>query len=350
MPRPPRKTPKSVRSKRRARKAPAKKARRRAGLSKALVVRQQNLGQNTFNKVVVPPFRADSRAKFIKAIAVPSKYNTTLSYTLQSPTQLSGFQADPTSSYIAGQEDLKKMAETIQGIIGPNTGGTSDLVPPARFLLQKSKSNFDFNNRMNAPVSLKIYIVTPKRDTWFAADSSYGMKYTTPAGVSYTWNGTPESAFQVGIYAAQGGSTGSAYLVPGIRLTDSPLFNAYFRIDKSIEVEMGIGGTHSFDLHHTYDQVMDASVYSNNPLRAVKGTTTYVVFMAEGLPCQDQGNSTITTAPVSIGIVETIQYTYTQAWNPIQAFTQDGTLSNDARGNIEVINPGTGTVETIVVA
>jgi len=321
MPRPPRKTPKSVRSKRRARKAPAKKARRRAGVSKKMVVRQQNLGQNTYNKIVVPARKRDSRAKFIKAVAVPSKYNTTLSYTFESPGQLSGYQADPTSSYIAGQEDLKNIAETLQGLIGPNTGGTSDLVPPARFLLQSSKSNFVFNNRMNAPVSLKIFLVTPKRDTWYAADASYGMKYTTPAGVPYTWDGSPESAFQVGIYAAQGGTSGNVYLVPGISLTDSPIFNSHFRIDKTIEVEMAVGGTHSFDLHQSYDQVLDATVYSNNPLRAVRGTTTYVVFMAQGLPCQDQGNSTITTSPVSIGVVETIEYTFTQAWNPIQSFT-----------------------------
>jgi len=310
------------------------------------VVRQEALGQATENKISLLPHKPDSRARYIKAVSVPSHYISQTNYSIDSGT--SGINAC-SLTYFAAQTALSVIAGKLQGTVGPNVAGVSQIVPPARFLLENFHGTYTFTNRSSAPVSLKIYVLTSKRDSWSGTPPDQ-MTYNSPNGQSFRWDGGPVTAFQQGIYAGEGGTGTNEWLLPGVVPTQSDIFNQYFKIEREVEIEMAQGGTHRMEINKHFDKVCDASVYGNTPLVGIKGLTHFLMFLATGVPVFDTVSASMTTAPVEIGVIETNAYRYTQSWSPAGVVNLSGGLPQDAIANLYQINPGSGAASAIVQA
>lgn len=328
------------------RRARPARGRRPARILKKTIVRQEALGQATENKLSLLSHRSDSRARVIKAVSTPSHYNSRANYSIQGTS--SGVNAC-NLTYFAAQTALSNMAGYLQGTVGINTAGVSSIVQPARFLLENFHGTYTFSNRSSAPCSLKVYVLTSKRDSWYAVPPDQ-MVYNAPNGQSFRWSGDPMTAFQQGIYAGEGATGSNEWLLPGVVPTMSDIFNSYFKIEREIEVEMAQGGTHRLEINKHYDKLCDASVYGNTPLVGIKGITHFLLFLATGVPVFDTVSASMTTAPVDIGVIETNDYRYTQAWSPAGVVTLTGGLPQDPLANLFQINPGSGASSAIVQA
>lgn len=310
-----------------------------------LLVKQESLGSQTQNKVSLTPItKPDSRARYIKAVSAPSTYNKLSQYSLSGG--VSGLQAIYTS-YIAPQSDLKLIADSLQNYLYSGSASIGTAVnPPARFLLQDVHHVYDFANRSSAPCTLKLYVVAAKRDTWYSATTP--MIYNSPNGLNVTWNGEPDDAFRAGIQAQsdpfESTPGNDDWLNPGMVPTQSSIFNQYFKIEKEIEVELATGGVHQLDLHAHYDKMCDASVYANTPLVGVRGITRFLMATAIGSPVVLAGEpNTMTTSQVSVGVILTKKYRYTQAAAPVGVAFQDGNELAQVTFNLTgQINPGSG--------
>jgi len=326
----------------------------RAALTKTTLIKQESLGGQTHNTFALAPLkRPDSRAKYIKAVSAPSTFNRVSDLLITSA--VSGLQA--IGSYgICPQADLRQIADSLQNFLYSGSPSSATPVnPPARFLLQTSQDVFDIANRSSAPVSVKMYVINCKRDTWFAADVGYRMTYNSPNGLSVWWNGSPDDAMRAGIQAQsvpfQTTPANDDWLNPGILPTQSTIFNQYFAIEKCVEIEMAQGGVHQLTVNGYYDKICDASVYANTPLVGVMGVSRFVMFTATGAPVIEGGTNNITTAVVDLGIIRTTKYKFTQASSPVPALFQDGSeLEQVTSNNTVQINPGSGGSQAVVTA
>nr|WAE43264.1 MAG: capsid protein [Cressdnaviricota sp.] len=308
-----------------------------------MVVRQEGLGQVTENRCVVSSGRIDSRARIIKAVATSSNYQKTVAKEMIS-TQ-AGYQLWSVIPF-ATQSELQNINSFIGNANGVNYG------QPARFLLEHAHMAYEFQNRSSAPCTLRLYVIRPKRDTWYSTTSP--MTFTASNGNSYPWSGFADSAIQQGYNAQVNSASGSTdYLNPAVAPTQVDLFNKYYKIDKEIEVEMAQGGVHRFELHRSYGKVMDGSVYGNTPLTAVAGVTGILLIRAIGSPVTDTqagANSPVTLSPPNIGIVTTTSYRFTQVSSPIIA-SEDVNLIGEATGDsLQTVNPGSGNVASVQTA
>ena len=343
------------------RRARPARGRRPARIQKKVVVRQEALGQATSNKLTLNPSTPrDSRASVMKSVGCPAFYNANTQYAIQSPAvgivpagQCSGLQGY-SFTYFAAQAALIKIANLLQGQMTPNVSGESTILSPARYLLESVRGTYSFANRTTAPVSLKIYVLSSKRDTWFSSDPTYSMNYTSPNGTVYSWDGTPQSAWQVGIYAAQGATLpgyDNSWLYPGVLPNESPIFRKYFNIDNEVDVELAQGGVHNMTLNQIYDKVLDASIYANSMLVGIKDVTRFLLFVAQGSPVITDDNGTMTTSPVDIGVIETNEYRYTQTASPAtQTYIVTNSLETVAAADLQQINPGSGASTDVIVA
>lgn len=330
--------------------------------AKKLVIKQESLGQQTQNKCQLALLgKRDTRTRYIKAISMPSTYLYTKTFNIQSPViggAITTGRQGVASRFIAVQSELRTIAESLQNLLA--TGSSSSGSPinqPARFLLENVHCVYDFSNRSTAPCTLKIYVVTNKRDTWNPPSANVAdfMQYNSPNGAVVRWNGYPVDAFRAGVQASadpfQSSSIDDAWLNPGVVPTASPIFNQYFTIEKEMEVEMATGGVHQLDLHLPYDRMCDATVYANTPLVGVRGLTRFLLLCAVGTPVLDT-ESTMTTSGVDIGVIETVKYKYTQAWSPAAVnFQNDDTpLVQESALSSTQINAGSGAASTVEYA
>jgi len=330
--------PKRVFKKRPAKKSPAKKspasktraprrapaARRGAGPSK-LIVRQQNLGQQTENKVLLSHGRPDSRAAVMKAVSPLIHYIDTGSGTITTDT-VNGRQAWG-STQIASVQDLNDLGT----YLSLNNPKPSASVAPSAYLLSRCEHNAKFSNVGQAAVRLTIIHCRAKRDIYT------NMNYVDPNSNSYLW-GDIVSAVQQGVEAAAGGPTtgGVRYLIPGIDETESPIFTQYYQKVKTTEVYLAVGGTHTLHTHVKYDRVMNSSVYGNANLDSVLGATDFLLFKAEGQ------TGVIGTGEEERRItIAQCQVAYTQNWD--YSFVQ----VQNARRYLTVSDPITATAETV---
>jgi len=321
---------------------------------RATLIKQESLGGQTHNTFALTPLkRPDTRAKYIKAVSTPSTFNRVSDLLITS--SVSGLQS--IGSYgICPQADLRQIADSLQNFLYSGSPSSATPVnPPARFLLQTSQDVFDIANRSSAPVSVKMYIIKCKRDTWFAADQNYRMTYNSPNGLSVYWNGSPDDAMRAGIQAQsvpfQSTPTNDDWLNPGILPTQSTIFNQYFAIEKCVEIEMAQGGVHQLTVNAYYDKVCDASVYANTPLVGIMGVSRFVMFTATGAPVIEGGTNNITTAVVDLGVIRTTKYKFTQSSSPVPALFQDGSeLEQVTSNNTVQINPGSGGSQAVVTA
>lgn len=319
-----------------------------------MLVKQESLGQQTANTCRLPPLtKVDSRARYLKAVSAPSTYNRLRQWNIQSGTTgIQGFGGQP----IAPQSDLRLIADSLQNYLatGNSTIGTP-VNAPARFLLQDCHEVYDFANRSTAPVTLKIYVVETKRDTWYSQTTP--MIYNSPNGATVDWDGTPIESVRAGIQAQsdpfESNMANDDWLNPGMTPTQSVIFNQYFKIDKEFEVEMAQGGVHQLTIHSHYDKVCDASVYANTPLVGVRGITRFLMCFAIGTPVIVTGTYNMTTSEVNIGVIQTIKYRYTQASSPLSVAFQDGSqaeLPQVATSATYQINPGSGAAAPVADA
>jgi len=326
---------------------------RNLGSSKKIIVKQESLGTQTENKFYLKPLtRPDTRARYIKAVSAPSTFNRLSQFTISS--QETGLQAIA-SSPLAPQSQLRQIADSLANYLYSGSVSTATPVqPPARFLLQSVDDVYDFSNRSSAPCSLKIYIVKAKRDTWYTEAGP--MVYNSPAGLSVTWNGTPDDAFRAGIQAQsvpfQSIPANNDWLNPGIVPTSSIIFNQYFEIEREMEIEMATGGVHQLSLHAYFDKVCDASVYANTPLVAVRGVTRYLMATAVGTPVVVANQSNMTTSIVDIGVIHTTKYKFTQSQAAVPVAFQEGTeLEQLATASSTIqINSGSGASSAVQTA
>jgi len=289
------------------------------------IVRQQNLGQQTDNKVSLSHGRPDSRAAVMKAVSPVCHFVNTGSGTVTTDT-VNGRQAWGYSQ-IAGIGDLNDIG-TYLALNNPTAAHKN---PPAAYLLTKCEHNLKFSNVGQGNVRLTIMHCRAKRDIFL------NMNYVDPTNNSYSW-GTIVDAVQQGVEAAAGGptATGTRYLIPGVDETESPIFNKYFAKVKTTEVFLAVGGTHTLNTHVRYERVLDASVYGNSNLDSVMDATDYLLFKAEG-----QTGIIGTGEEERRVTIAQCQLAYTQNWD--YSFVQ----VQNARKYLQVIDPITATAEVV---
>jgi len=290
-----------------------------------VIVRQQNLGQQTDNKVMLSHGRPDSRAAVMKAVSPLIHYIDTGSGTVTTDT-VNGRQAWG-STQIASVQDLNDIGT----YLSLNNPKPSASVAPSAYLLTKCEHNLKFSNVGQGNVRLTIMHCRAKRDIYT------NMNYVDPNSNSYLW-GDIVSAVQQGVEAAAGGATtgGVRYLIPGIDETESPIFLQYYTKVKTTEVYLSVGGTHTLNTHVNYGRVMNSSVYGNANLDSVMDATDFLLFKAEG-----QTGIIGTGEDVRRVTIAQCQLAYTQNWD--YSFVQ----VQNARKYLTVTDAITATAEVV---
>lgn len=310
-------------------------------------LRQQGLGGQTIIRHRMAS-RPDTRARVMKAMGVPSFYNTAVAFSESAPS--TGIQFIDGIGW-ANQSNLASIGNQIANSQGLGANGGI-----ARFLLENVNSHFEFMNRSTAPATIKIFLCRAKRDCWNppsgnAADS---MVYNTPAGGAYPWDGTPIEAFREGINAASGQPSGSTgpFQTLGVHPTESKLFTDYFRIMKEQEVVLSQGGRHIYDLNVHYDKVIDGSVYANSPLNQIMNVTNYVFWIVQGSPAFDlagEVNTSTTLPALAISVAHEYRFTTILSQNS-NASVFNSVVQVTPSTNLAQVNPGKGEVDYVAIA
>ena len=309
-----------------------------------LKVKQEGLGQVTENRFAVSSGRPDTRARMIKAVGTPSNYQKTVSQQLINSTQ-GGYQSWAQIPF-AMQSELQGINTFIGQANGVNYG------QPSRFLLENAHMTYMFQNQSSAPIVLRLYVLRPRRDTWISISDP--MTFVASNGNAYPWTGYVDTAIQQGYNAQVNAASGANnYLNPAVAPTQVDLFNKYYKIDTEVEIEMAQGGVHRFELNRKYDKICDGSVYGNTPLTALQGFTGILLIRAVGTPVHDittGANAEITLSPVSLGVVTTTSYRFTQVFSPVIASKDVNTIGEAPGDTFQTINPGSGAVSTVAQA
>lgn len=265
------------------------------------------LGGQTQSLVRLSAGKPDSRAYIMKAV-VPPNHRTFTSSSYVTTSLLAGRQAWGNTT-LAGQSQLQGIATQLS-----QTG--TNIVDPARYLLENVKHTVNISNFSQSPCKLFIYHIKTKRDTY---DS---MNFTSSSGLVYPWQGGPQTAIQMGIACTSGEAPSPSpvlYLVPNILPTESPIFNKYFEIQKETQIMMSQGATHLLTTNKRFDRVMDASVYGNTDMFALQGITEFVLYRAVGVTGYDAANPSVNTlSAVQIGLYETFEFTFRQVLQATQ--------------------------------
>ncbi len=297
------------------------------------VIRQQNLGQQTASQVALSHGKGDSRAAIYKAVSPACRYvcNRTGDITTGGYSGRQAWQ----STDIAFIKDLS----VIGNLLSVQNVPTAQSTPPASYMLESCQHNLNVSNVGQGNVKVEFIHCRAKRDLY----TEGVMDYTTPTGTVYQWDPTdPETAVQQGVEAARTGpSTGGvSYLVPGIDETESPIFNAYFKILKRTEVFLAVGGTHRLQTNCKYNRVLDATVYASSFLAAAAGVTDFILMKAQGQTGVQDGGA-ITIAACQVAYTENWDYSFVQVQNSRKTLqVTDSITSNNT--TVDVISGSTG--------
>lgn len=305
----------------RAPRAPAAKP--RAG-SSLVIVKQQNLGQQTSNKVSLNAGKPDSRAKILKAVSPMCHYVNTGNGTITTE----GYNGRQAWAYTQAADitDLQNIGTFLSL---NNVPSSLQRAPPASFLLHSCEHNLKFSNVGQATVRLTVMHCRAKRDIYKTMD------YTSPNADVYEW-GTIVDAVQQGIEATNAGAVagGVRYLIPGNDETESPIFNKYFKKMKTTQVYLAVGGAHTLSSHFSYDKVLDASVYGNGNLASALGITDFFLFKAEGQTGVITDGDVPTIAPCQIAFTQNWDYSFLQVQNARRL----ATVSDPIESTTDVVN------------
>lgn len=315
---------------------------KRGGGKHKEIIKQESLGQQTENKLSFRVGRPDTRARVMKSVGASSYYMKNQQYVLSSAG--AGIQ-NCFTFYNGNQAMLSNIANQLANVLGYSTS-----TQPQRYLLENIHHTLTFSNNSTAPCRLKVYFINSKRDTWFppSGNPADQMVYTTPGGVNYYWDGTPQGAFDVGLEAEANippGTTFPSTLVGNVP-TESKLFTDFFKIEREIEVEMATGGVHTLEFNRHFDKVMDASIYSSDPYIGIKGVTQWIMTVAVGAPVVITTGADIhkmTTAQVQLGVIEVLNHRYTQVQSALSTININSNLAIAANADTSTINSGSGT-------
>jgi len=315
------------------RKAPAKKARRRAGASKVHLVQDVGIGGQTTSACRMPSNRGSEMTRAICNVGQKQRamYNQANELVVNQGTQ------NYTQYAHAHQSILKQYADAYQNTPAARgqAGGSALSDSVARYVLQSIRSTHTIANQSNVPVLLKIYDIGCRRDTQNVMD------YTSPNGNVFSWNGSPGTAWDVGLNA------GSDTVIPppipyssqyGTVPTGSAVFNKYFKINKQTTIELAVGAIHRHVFSRTYNKLMDASVYGMTEGYGIVGITDFQLFVLCGTPVtligtveptvgQDVGQ---TSSIAKVAIITDTEAVYTFG----SPFGQTIYLDNDVFNNI----------------
>lgn len=297
--------------KKKASKAPAKKARRRAGQSKVQYVQDVGIGGQTASACRMPSGRGNEMTRAICNVGQKQRamYNQVNEIIVTEGTQ------NYTQYSHAHQSILKKYADFYQNTPAARgqAGSTQLSNSVARFVLQSIRATHTIANQSNVPVLLKIYDIACRRDTQNVMD------YTSPNGSIFNWNGSPGTAWDIGLNAA------SDTVIPpavdyssqyGVVPTGSAVFNKYFKITKQTTVELATGGIHRHSFSRTYNRLMDASVYGMTDGYGIVGITDFQLVVLAGTPVTLLGGDPIldvgqTTSIAKVAIVTDTEAVFT---------------------------------------
>jgi len=326
-------------------KAPARKpkgGKKKAPAAQLVTVRQQNLGQQTENKVVLYHGKPDTRAKIMKAVSPLCHYVDTGSGAITTE----GFNGRQCWGYIelAASQDLTNIGtflaaqntKAAQGF-SPSTPATVPLNPPASYLLTRLEHNLKFSNLGQANVRLSLIHCRAKRDVYNQ------MEYVSPLGTTYSW-GTIVDAIQQGVSAAANGTTSGSvqYFIPGVDETESPIFNKYFSKLKTTQIFLSVGGTHTLHTNCLYDRVLDASVYGNDLMNNIMGVTDIILFKAEGQTGITNGDPpAVSIAQCQLGWTANYDYSFVQVANSRVFMAITDPIESNAN-TVSVISGSTG--------
>jgi len=321
---------------------------------------QEGLGQQTENKVILRSTnKRDTRARIIKAVSTPFNLVFSNQGYIGNGTNYTGLQAW-SQTVLARTSDLVEVGRQLvvnAGLSAVSTTGAGDppaLSPPARFLLENCKMTLDFINRSTAGVTLKVFFLRQKRDTYYNyVTNTSQMTYVSALGLSYPWSGDPISAIQSGVAAANNQTLivgQDKWKQPGCEPTESDIFNKFFAIEREVEIEMSTGGTHRMEINKHFDRILDASVYSTEEMSSLMGITEWILFQAVGAPVI-ASDGTTTVAPADIGYVQTLNYRATMTANALRAVEViDTPLVQQIATNANQVNAGSGAVSSVVSA
>lgn len=319
----------------------------RVGATSKTVVKQQNLGQQTENKVMLSHGKPDSRAAIMKAVS-PQIHFTNATAGTVTTSGITGRQAWGYTQ-IASVQDLQDIGTWLALNNVPGVGLSSFRNPPAAYLLTKCEHNLKFSNVGQATVRLSIIHCRAKRDIFV------NMNYTDPTGNQYPW-GTIVDAVRQGVEAAAGGpeTGGVRYFIPGVDETESPIFNKYYRKVKTTEIFLAVGGTHTLKTNVLYDRVMDASVYGNSQLESVMDGSDYLLFKAEGQTSvigTGEEPRVITIASTQLAYTQNWDYSFVQVQNARKYLsTDDGIGAEVTASNVISGSTGSGVTDPGLIA
>jgi len=280
--------PASRRIRRKARKAPAKKSKARAGrpskprakLSpKKQLVQDVGIGGQTTSACKGLYSRG---SEMVRAICNVGQKQRALYNQVNELVAFQG-QQNYTQYSHAHQSILKQYADSYQNTPAARgqagIGQLSDSV--ARYVLQSVRVNHTIANQTNAPCLLTIYDIACRRDTQNVMD------YTSPNGNVFAWLGSPGTAWDCGLNAAS--DTVIPPAIPfssqyGVVPTSSAVFNKYFKITKQTVIELATGAVHRHTWSRTFNKLMDASVYAQTEGYGIQGLTNFQLFVLAGSP------------------------------------------------------------------
>jgi len=348
---------KSRRVARKARKAPAKKSKARAGLPrrklspKMQLVQDVGIGGQTQSSHQYPYNRG---SEMVRAICNVGQKQRALYNQVNDLTAFQGTQNFTVYSH-AHQSILKRYADSYQNTPAARgqagVGQLSDSV--VRYVLQSIRVNHAISNQTNAPCLLKIYDIECRRDTQNIMD------YTSPNGNVFNWLGGPGSAWDAGLNAAT--DTVIPPAIPyssqyGVVPTASALFNKFFKISKQTSIELATGAVHRASWNRTYNRLMDASVYGMTDGYGIQGVTTFQLFVLAGSPATLLSSATTdvgdTSGLAKVSIITDTEAVYTFGSAYGQTLYLDNPVANDIPlGSVAgTVTVGSPLVDRIVTA
>lgn len=280
---------------RRARKAPGKKAQRPKGkrmVNRHLgvkyakqVVNSASLGAQTYSRCKMSHGAGTAKTKAITLVGQRQRHV----FNQYSQVRTNASEQGSIAYSIAHQAQLTKVADYYQSspaatagtVIAPSTYVAVPPNEPARYVLQNIALRHTISNSTNTPVQCMIFDIECKRDT------QNTMTYTSPAAVDYVWDGGPQGAWEQGLLAAS-----DVTITPpspkrnvwGVDPWESPIFNRFFKINKQTTVNLAVGAIHKHDCEVEYNRLLDASVYANTPSYGFKGLSHFQMFVVRGAP------------------------------------------------------------------
>lgn len=188
-----------------------------------------------------------------------------------------------------------------------------------RAVITGVKVEYILTNSTNMPVEMDIYDIVCKRDL-VAPNLSF---FNQATGYTYTATNSPDAYWQTGLNAQQGFDPAAPIdPQPNNMLTavptDSKLFNDYFSIRKKTRVMMAAAAAHKHSVNINVNKYIDEYL-TNTTIGALKGYTTFSMFVVAGFPVIKSDTGVTTTNAAALNVVKSERIKF--KWVADNAFT-----------------------------